>query len=481
MNGKIKINIYLIAAILLILVLANQQGLISLNSLAVIPLNTEDVYLNPVFGKLTCELADPRTLPVTIQNTTDWFLIKVYKSTLESASCTEEVGQAGCDYVITGQENCYPVYTANVEVRARNKLTGKCDGTGGDYSYKSSVSDCGATIILSGMTQGEQVQWHANQNTEVEFKSICYYTATKTIRPYWLVYEGGTGLSYVWNANGCRAVKDQAGTIAAKIDASQLCIGDTTGTYCALYEDQILPGHWINFLEGYALQAVEFAPTLNGQQVSCVAGSIYPIGEITLKSGTVYKIADTNPSKILGTYGVGQTRECCPGMTSPGQVCSNDWKWVSTGTANTPCTTHAQCYIGSVGGSWSIDYNDPNEKTLVRGACVNGFCNYTYESKVVECTSNAQCGGTTPICDVGATWKCIASTGGTGGDTTPPGAENYCDDLLKVPVIGPFLAQLCNQMGFITFCIFLIIIILIVFAFLRKPGSGGASNIYVIR
>lgn len=503
MLGKKKISggVLLVLAIAFIII-ANQMGFIKLG--AIVPIDTSKIYLDPVFGELKCDLGDPRSIsiPVNIVGGVSGVVDNFETTDLLASSCIEEVGDYGCDYSVINHQQNYCALD-NVWMRTRDKTTGKCLSGTNTGVIKSTVDECGDTVILygSGATAVAASQ-HISANTEVKFYSLCNFLVTKNIRPYVLTYTRGLGGSYVWNSEGCRVVKIGAEGLAQQVETASVCVKDTTvGGYCKAYKGQLAPTESVSFLESYVMSVIDFAPTLNNQQVCCVLGSIYSIGDITLASGSTFKICDTDPTARLGSYGIGGTYPCCSGMTDGTKICKN-WKWEDLSSTNYPCQVHSQCYVGMFSGGWSTDPSDTTYKTVLRGACINNLCDYDYEKMKVECTSNGQCSGSTPMCDVGNTWKCIASIGGiipvnptreicndgidndgNGlidiNDPTCQGWNFNLDSLmnwLKKSLGLDWLANLLKIPADILTWIVLVIIVFFVFWLLSKMGGGGRRN-----
>lgn len=147
------------------------------------------------------------------------------------------------------------------------------------------------------------------------------------------------------------------------------------------------------FVTGYVTTAApSFQLTYSGQSAWCKPegsqAGVYKINSVTAGSGT-YKVASVDWSDRLGTV------TCCPGDKLPGKACSNDFKWISTETAE--CSAFRPCD----GAQWS----PYSSKTISRYSCVQSKC--VLETKPVACANDGDCtsinGG---LCDRN-TWTCV--------------------------------------------------------------------------
>jgi len=200
------------------------------------------------------------------------------------------------------------------------------------------------------------------------------------------------------------------------------------------------PGHWVNYISNWV-----YGPTdLNvhykdGKAYYCNGMEIYDIQQVTLTSGTCFQTLGSRIATV-GTTGW----ECCPGQIFADKKCTDDWKWVSTAQAPQECFSDVQCQLGSqYAGGWSIDYSDPTQTTIARGKCINGKCNYRYETQKVECTSSSQC--KTGIC---SNFKCVA-----GGGTQPPienVAANWLINLITSFILGAIITGILLGLSLFT-------------------------------
>ena len=366
-------------------------------------LNGNDIYMQPLIGSFCCERASTRQISVDY-TLGSWGWFDVIKYTEMKDTCSENVDQAGCTYSfkvdrvnLLGTSYVYEVkqYGSIIEQGQDDLST--------DDNGKWLPS--GGINIPPGASIDIKIYQQPTDDYKINFK--------KEFTPYHLTYQSPIDGKHVWNAQSCtvKSASDELNDIKKKVYKWQIIVGENmqTGQY-KLYPGVIDFGTCYNYIASWSLAPSQFLPTLNGQQVACQGGKIYSIGTITLEGGTTIKVLD----KIVGEYGIGKQYECCPlpGMATPDKVCI-DWHWKDKATHSKKCTFDIECQQGQFTGGWSVDYMDPSGKTIVRGACENGVCNYRAETQEVECTSDGQCYGDTPLCDVGNTWKCVASTGGS--------------------------------------------------------------------
>lgn len=378
--------------------------------------SNENIYFEPLIGSLCCERSDSRTLQVASSSFNECLFGILCKEFHQATIyCNDNVDSSGCDISVKGHAGglnmmdlWFQEYYADGTCRYPN--AGGCNDA---WTVADDFLEDNYAKPLTNIKPGSRLELWA----DVPF------TVYKEFTPYVLKIKGSTGGENTFNAESCRVQQTNPYSI---VDINQIIQSSTltpkTGGYEYIYKDTVPFTECINYIDGKWIPIlIEFAPTLNGQQVACSAGSIYSIGTITLKDGTLIRATD----KVIGTYSPTSQYKCCPGMQTTTQYCGDDWQWHDKSTSSPDCNVDLQCQQGMFIGGWLIDYQEPN--SIIRGRCVNGYCDYRAEILQVECTNNGQCTDPNkPMCDVGNTWKCINSEGAIipGHDITPEQQAN---------------------------------------------------------
>jgi hypothetical protein len=410
-SNQIAIIGILAVAVIAVLAFTLSSGL----KFSIVPDNlssSENIFYQPLIGSMCCERSDTRITQYASESYQDcvWFLCKEFHKT--SITCSDNVDSAGCDISVKGLQGGLNV---NDLFFQEFYADGTCR-----YPNTQGCNDAWAAS-KDFMTNYEKPLTNIKPGSRIEIRADIPFVAFKKFTPYVLKIRGSTGGINTFNSESCRVERTNQNSI---VDIDQIITKATLnpkpGYYEYLYKDTVPFTECINYIDGNWIPTlVEFAPILNGNQVACSAGSIYSIGTITLKDGTTIKATNS----VIGTYSPTSQYKCCPGMQTTTQFCDADWQWHNKATEAPQCTVNLQCQQGQFIGGWMVDAND--NKAIVRGKCENGKCNFNSERIVVECTNNGQCSGSKPMCDVGNTWKCIASEGGIipGGDDNQDGGN----------------------------------------------------------
>lgn len=398
--GVLKVNSYVLIAIIIIFSLL----VFGKNLFQSFQVSSDNFYLRPAFGSLCCERGETRRIPLT--SYCEKSLFGLITSCSINYECKGYIDQSGCKIYLK-------VITSGVFGDVKYKITsmdGRCK------SATNQRGECVFTEVyrfFDGMqTNTEKYLVTLAPGDKIEISALINFTGVSEFTPYVLKIHGLGGI-YTFNSEGCFVRK----TENVNIDLSQIIVSENLqnknglyikpGEYKYVYKDPVPFTECVNYVESFVLASIDATPVLNGKQVICSSGNIYSIGEVKLLSGVTMKIADA----IIDTYGPGKPKECCPGMGTNDLICGSDWKWHPKNEYQVQCRVDSECYAGTqfIGG-WSIDYSDPNLKTIMRAGCVNNVCKFDKEKVKVECTHNGQCSGDKPMCDVGNTWRCISQS-----------------------------------------------------------------------
>jgi len=379
-------------------------------------LDASKIYATPAWERLECG-ADGVVKSQT-PATNSWSCSWVSRCQWIKAECTENVKpDAGCQInVLVGSEgqNIGNTIYYKVIPKTSSDLDPSKDALSAGYNTVSAQK--GAEQLITTIYNDQKVFIWADPGFDL----------VKKINPYKLFYYYGGAKQY-WNSQSC-SVSGVTSQLQWKI--SNLCKSDTEGKCKQTNNDVIQFDSWVNFFTNWYLSPIDGSPTLNGQQVACSGGAIYKIGEATLWQGNNVRYLTTD---VLGYYGIGQTKECCPGMHAPNKVCDSNWNWVSDTTPQ-QCQSTAQCQLGSqIPGGWSVDYSDPNQKTQCRGICTANKCDYRVDCRTVSCNFDTQCNNG-QICDA-SSGTCKNSVC-VGADCEGDGGGNQTDWIFIILTIA---------------------------------------------
>ena len=136
--------------------------------------------------------------------------------------------------------------------------------------------------------------------------------------------------------------------------------------------------------------------TFNNQEAYCSNKNIYKIDAIVTGSAT-YKIVNYN--KQLSSV------ECCSGDFESSRQCVNN-RWVELPKPDEPITASNSVQCSAIKQCPGFEFSPYDSNTLVKYVCRNSLC--VPETKDVECTTNIQCSGSTPVCDT-LTYECVSA------------------------------------------------------------------------
>lgn len=149
-------------------------------------------------------------------------------------------------------------------------------------------------------------------------------------------------------------------------------------------ENMLMYGNSLNYRVSWNTLPYDLAIDEHPQEgeVWCGGNRMYELTKLDTAAGNCYWTVGS----FIKEAERGTNFECCPGMTTQTETCSDDFQWVEE--EGSECDTSLDC---PGNGDWIVDESDSTRETVEKYICDNGKCEVE-DSKQVECTYDGQCG-----------------------------------------------------------------------------------------